>query len=114
MRAGVRFLPIANPPAPRIGERQAGLKTGFVERLRRSDHWKEDMNRQLLMVLALLPAVLSGQARKTIDWANFPVEMEKFIEGESGRYATVSTFNGVGNMYFSATKKVIDFKGLRS
>jgi hypothetical protein len=32
MRAGVRFV-IANPPAPRIGELQAALKTWFVERL---------------------------------------------------------------------------------
>jgi hypothetical protein len=32
MRAGVRFM-VTNPPTPRIGERQAQLKTGFVERL---------------------------------------------------------------------------------
>jgi len=34
MRAGVRLLSIANPPAPRIGELQAPFKTWFVERLR--------------------------------------------------------------------------------
>jgi hypothetical protein len=32
MRAGVRFV-IANPPAPRVGDLQAALRTGFVERL---------------------------------------------------------------------------------
>jgi hypothetical protein len=34
MRAGVRLMVIANPPAERIGELHASLKTRFVERLR--------------------------------------------------------------------------------
>ena len=73
------------------------------------------MIRNLLVVLALVPAALSGQMRMSLDWANFPVEMERFVESEpgSGQYATAGTFNGVGSMYLSATKKVIDFKGLR-
>jgi hypothetical protein len=33
MRAGAGLLIIANPPAPRTGERQAALTTWFVERL---------------------------------------------------------------------------------
>lgn len=60
----------------------------------------------------LVPAVLSGQTR-TINWASFPVEREKFIEAEPGRYAAVGTFDGVGMMYFSPTKKVTEFQGLR-
>ena len=71
------------------------------------------MIRYLLIVCALVSTVLFGQTR-TINWASFPVEKERFFEGEPDRYATVGRFDGVGMMYFSPTKKLVEFKGFRS
>jgi hypothetical protein len=59
MRAGLGLLVIANPPVQRIGELQAALKTGFVERLR----CKRRVGLELA-ILALIPG-LSNVAWRT-------------------------------------------------
>lgn len=48
----------------------------------------------------------------TIDWASFSVEREAFFEATPGKYGTAGTCDGIGLMYFSPTKKLIEFKGL--
>jgi hypothetical protein len=65
--------------------------------------------------LAIDPLIIRESPRKTLtlDWAEFPVEMEKFSEAEPGKYANVGTFSGVGNMYLSVSRKLIELKGLR-
>ena len=73
-------------------------------------------NHYMKMIFLLLLFVVASEAfgqDATIDWACFPVECEAFFEETLGNYATFGAFDGIGMMYFSPGKKVIEFKGLR-
>jgi hypothetical protein len=66
----------------------------------------------LVLVLVAASAVFGEDP--TIDWASFRVEREAFFEATPGTYGTAGTFGGIGLMYFSPGKKLIEFKGLRT
>jgi hypothetical protein len=68
-----------------------------------------------LAILAFVGA-LTGQAsgqRPAIDWLTVAVEREAFTEASPGQYAARGDFDGVAVLYLSATKKILELKGLR-
>ena len=67
----------------------------------------------LLLLFFAVPSESFGQDT-TVDWASFPVECEMFFKSTPSNYSTDGVFGGIGMMYFSASKKVIKFKGIRT
>jgi hypothetical protein len=65
----------------------------------------------LLVLVVTSPAIGRDPA---IDWASFRVEREAVFEASPGTYGTAGSFGGIGLMYFSPSKKLIEFKGLRT
>ena len=82
--------------------------------LRASSHQRRsELIRFLIPALALIPAVVSAQER--IDWASFPVERETFSATEVApqRYSSAGVFDGVGMLYFSPSKRLVEIKRLQ-
>jgi hypothetical protein len=48
-----------------------------------------------------------------VDWITVAAEREAFLEGQPGQYATTGTFDGIGMIYLSVSKRIIEFKGFR-
>ncbi|MDZ4183824.1 MAG: hypothetical protein U1D97_02455 [Desulfuromonadales bacterium] len=73
------------------------------------------MKPYLVAVFLVLAATSSVFGKDPgIDWASFRVEREAFFEASPGTYGTAGNFAGIGLMYFSPSKKLIEFKGLRT
>ncbi len=66
-----------------------------------------------LLVILSLGAVQGPTRIPAVDWATVAVEREAFGEGQPGQYATVGKFDGIGMLYLSVTKRLLEFKGLR-
>jgi hypothetical protein len=64
--------------------------------------------------LVLVATSLAFGKDPAIDWATFRVEREAFFEASPGTYGTPGSFGGIGLMYFSPSKKLIEFQGLRT
>jgi hypothetical protein len=65
----------------------------------------------LILIFAISSTAFGKKA--TIDWASFPIEIEAFSETVPGNYGAAGFFAGIGMIYFSPNKKIIQFKGLR-
>jgi hypothetical protein len=66
------------------------------------------------LLIALTVYTLQAPPRfPAVDWATVTVEREAFMEGPPGQYTTAGIFDGVGMVYFSVTRRVIQFKGFR-
>jgi hypothetical protein len=66
-----------------------------------------------LVAIFLLAGVQSASRLPAIDWVTVAAEREAFLEGQPGQYATTGTFDGIGMIYLSVSKRIIEFKGFR-
>ncbi len=73
------------------------------------------MTRFAMLLIILLTFSHGAFAQKVaIDYARFPVEMTAFFEGEPGHYGTDGEFAGIGMLYFTLSKGMIEFRGFRA
>ncbi len=65
------------------------------------------------VALFLFAGVQVSSRLPAVDWITVTVEREAFMESPSGQYATNGAFDGIGMIYMSVSKRVIEFKGFR-